>query len=82
MSKKTTIAIMVILIVIALLGVAGYYILSTNLWTEDGKIEDGKTEIIEHIRNMEDPKAKEESVQLLLDSNKITQKEADEILGK
>jgi hypothetical protein len=31
---------------------------------------------------MEDPKAKEESVQLLLDSNKITQKEADEILGK
>ena len=31
MSKKTTIAIIVILIVASILGVAGYYILSTNL---------------------------------------------------
>lgn len=82
MSKKTTIAIVVILIVIAILGIIGYYVLSTNLWTADGKVEDGKAELIEHIKNMEDQKGKEESVQMLLDDNKITQKEADEILGK
>ena len=82
MSKKTTIAIIVILIVASILGVAGYYILSTNLWTADGRIEDGHAEAINHLKNIEDSQEKENQVNFFLNSNKITQEDADEILGK
>ena len=83
MSKKNTIAIIVILIVVAILGVIGYYVLSSNLWTEDGKIvQDGHANMIEKIKNIEDPQDKENTVKIFLEGNAITQAEADEILGK
>lgn len=83
MSKKTTISIVVILIVTAILGVIGYYILTTNLWTVDGKVaSDGHAEMIEHLKNIEDPQEQENAVKTFLEGNAITQEEADEILGK
>lgn len=74
MKNKQTIAIIVIVLAVAIIGIAGYKILTSYMWPVDGNIEDGKAMIIQKIKNMDDPKEKEESVQLLLDSNKITQK--------
>lgn len=83
MSKKTTITIIVILTAVAVLGVLGYYVLSTNMWTTDGNVAtDGHTEMIEDLKNIEDPQKKEDKVNFFLNSNAITQEEADEILGK
>lgn len=82
MSKKNTIAIIVILAVIVILGLIGYNILSNNLWTENGKVEDGHADTIEHLNNLENPQEKEKQVNFFLNANVITQKEADEILGR
>lgn len=82
MSKKNTIAIVVILIVVAILGVVGYYVLSSNLWSEDGEIEDGHQNLINETKAIEDYEERKEQVNQLLEEKFITQAEADEILGK
>lgn len=79
MKNKKEIAILVIIIAIAIIGVVGYKISTSYLWSPDGKAEDGKAELIQHIKSIEDPEERKEQVDFMLESNIITQAEANDL---
>lgn len=81
MENKRAIAITIILIALAIIVVAGYKLGTSYMWNEDETITDAKEQLIQHLKDEEDPTKKLEQVKLYLEANKITQAEADEILN-
>lgn len=80
-NKKVAIIFIIIVIIVAIL--AGIYqVMSSSLFTEDGKIEDGHKEIVEDIKSIEDYDEKKEIVNFFRESNKINEQDAKEILGE
>lgn len=80
-NKKVAIIFIIIVIIVAIL--AGIYqVMSSDLFTEDGKIEDGHKEIVEDIKSIEDYDEKKEIVNFFRESNKINEQDAKEILGE
>ena len=81
--KNKKVAIIFIIIVITVAILAGIYkIMSSYLFTKEGKIEDAHKEIIEDIKEMKDYEKKKEQVDLLIEYNRITDQEATELLGE
>ena len=81
--KNKKVAIIFIIIVITVAILAGIQkIMSSYLFTKEGKIEDDHKEIIEDIKEMKDYEKKKEQVDLLIEYNRITEQEAKELLGE
>lgn len=81
--KNKKVAIIFIIIVITVAILAGIYkIMSSYLFTKDGKIEDGHKKLIEDIKKMENYEKKKEKVETFLKENFITEQEAKELLGE
>ncbi|MGN1330667.1 MAG: hypothetical protein ACI4VN_04970 [Clostridia bacterium] len=85
MNNKRGIIISIIIVAIILGGI-GYYSYykekSLHLFTADGKEVDGKQELIDHLKSIENPNEKEKQVLYSVESKIITPGEAEEILGK
>ncbi len=78
-NKKVAIIFIIIVIIVAIL--AGIYkVMSSYLFTEDGKIEDGHKELVEDIKRTKNHNEKKKQIDFLLESNEISEKEAKEIL--
>lgn len=80
-NKKVAIIFIIIVIIVAIL--AGIYkVMSSYLFTEDWKIEDGHKELVEKIKNIEDYDTKKKQANFFRESNKINEQDAKEILGE
>lgn len=79
-NKKVLIIILVVLVALAI----GYGIFRAKfndnyLYNPDGNITDGHTELIEHLKSVEDPEERKKQVDFSLEHNIITQEEADKL---
>lgn len=79
-NKKVLIIILVVLVALAI----GYGIFRAKfndnyLYNPDGSITDGHTELIEHLKSVEDPEERKKQVDFSLEHNIITQEEADKL---
>ena len=79
-NKKVLIIILVVLVALAI----GYGIFRAKfndnyLYNSDGSITDGHTELIEHLKSVEDPEERKKQVDFSLEHNIITQEEADKL---
>ena len=75
--KKITIIVIIIIILAILLGI--YNIMSTYLIRKDGKTSNGKGDVINHIKSIEDDDKRKKQIDFAVKGNIITQKEADEL---
>lgn len=75
--KNLIIAIGVIIILAIAFGVFKIY--DSYIFNEDGTLSDGHTELIEHLKNIEDEEERKKQIDFSLESNIITQEEANEL---
>ena len=78
MNKKyIIIAISIIIIIAVLFGI--YKIASSYLFENGTEIRDGKLELIEHIKSIEDDEERKNQIDYNVEQNLITQQEANEL---
>lgn len=73
--KLLIIIVSVILLLAIILGV--YKVYTSVLFNEDGKISDGHSQLIEHLKSIEDKEERKKQIDFSIQSNIITQQEAD-----
>lgn len=73
--KLLIIIVSVILLLAIILGV--YKVYTSALFNEDGKISDGHSQLIEHLKSIEDKEERKKQIDFSIQSNIITQQEAD-----
>ena len=78
--KAIIIAILVILVVVAI----GFGIFKAThdenyLYNEDGTIIDGKSELVNHLKAIEDSNERKKQIDFSVEHNIITQEEANEL---
>lgn len=72
--------IFIIIVVIVAIAFGAYEIVAQNFWKPDGNIlEDGRVELIKKLKSIEDPTNRKEQVDFALESNLITQEQANEL---
>ena len=77
-NKKILIAFIVIIAIVAILfGV--YKVISSYLFTTDTSIQNGKTELIQKIKEREEKKERKRKIDFSVEYNIITQEEANEL---
>ena len=77
-NKKILITFIVILIIVAVLfGI--YKVYSSHLFDENNSIPNGKLELIEHLKSIEDSEERKKQIDFCLEYNSITQEEANEL---
>lgn len=54
-------------------------VLQSYIFDENHKIEDGKRDLIEHVKNIEDKDEKRNVIEFLIKENKITWEEAEKL---
>lgn len=79
-NKKVLIIILIVLVVLAI----GYGIFKARfnedyLYNQDGTITDGRTELIEHLKSVEDPEERKKQIDFSVEHNIITQEEANKL---
>ena len=74
--KNKKIIIVVIIVLAILLG--AFKICSSYLFNNNG-ITDGKTELINHLKSIEDKEERKHQIDYSVEQNIITQKEANEL---
>ena len=79
-NKAIIIAILVILVVVAI----GFGIFKAThdenyLYNEDGTIIDGKSELVNHLKAIEDSNERKKQIDFSVEHNIITQEEANEL---
>lgn len=82
-NKKIAIIFIIIVIIVAIL--AGMYkIMTSYMFKVDDniEIENGEDKLVEYLKGIEDIERKESQVEWYLETNKITEEQAKEILGK
>lgn len=79
MDKKKFIIVIVIAIIVVLAIIFSVYKIYTSyLFREsDGKIVDGKTELIEHLKSIENEEERKNQIDFSVEHNAITQEEAN-----
>jgi len=80
--KNKKFIIIFIVIVIAVAVVFGIFMATHNpnyLYNEDGKIEDGHEELIEHLKEIEDTEERKKQIDFSLEQNIITKEEAEKL---
>lgn len=75
--------IVVVLVAIALVAaILGIFMATYNpnyIYNKDGKIEDGKQQLIEHLKAIEDKEERKNQIDFSVEQNIITQTEANEL---
>lgn len=77
MMKNKKIIIVVIIVLAILLG--AFKICSSYLFNNNNGITDGKTELINHLKSIEDKEERKHQIDYSVEQNIITQKEANEL---
>lgn len=80
MKNKKVVIIFIIIVILVSILTGIYIIMSSYLFTKDGKIEDGHQMIINKIKEMKDYGERKKHIDKLLEENLITEKEAKELL--
>lgn len=70
-----------IIVIIVLLGIvfASIKIYNSYIFNEDGTLSDGKTELIEHLKSIEDKEERKKQIDFSVESNIITKQEANKL---
>ena len=76
--KKVLIIAIIILIVCAV-GFGAYKVSTSYLFNSDGTITDGKKDLINRLKSIENETERKEQIDFSLEQNLITQKEANEL---
>ena len=79
MDKKKKIIIAILIIILVALFFGGYKITTSYLFNSNGKITDGKAEVIEHLKSIEDENERKKQIDYSIEKNIITQEEADNL---
>lgn len=79
MDKKKKIIIAILIIILVALFFGGYKIITSYLFNSNGKITDGKAEVIEHLKSIEDENGRKKQIDYSIEKNIITQEEADNL---
>lgn len=80
-NKKTIIAIILVILVVCAIGF-GIFKATHNenyLYNQDGTIVDGKSELINRIKSIEDANERKNQIDFSVQQNIITQEEANEL---
>ncbi len=78
-SKKTVIIIAIICLVILAILFATFKIYNSYMFNDDGTLSDAHTQVIEYLKNVEDKEERKKQIDFSVESNIITQEEADEL---
>lgn len=79
MNKKIIIGVFIGIVIISAILYGIYTFFTTNGFAKDGSIQDGKKELIEIIKSIEDVDERKRVIDDYLEFNMITQKEAKEL---
>lgn len=77
MKVKKVVIVAAIILIICAIGFGIYTVLHSYLFNEDGTISDGHADLINALKNVEDTEERKRQVDFFLESNLITQKEAN-----
>lgn len=80
-NKKIIISIILVILVIVAIGF-GIFKATHNenyLYNQDGTITDGKSELINHLKSIEDTNERKNQIDFSVQQNIITQQEANEL---
>ena len=75
--KNKTLLLIVIIIFAIILGL--FKICSSYLFNDNNKIVDGKSELINHLKSIEDKDERKEQIDYSVEQNIITQDEANQL---
>ncbi|MDO5556680.1 MAG: hypothetical protein Q4G05_00320 [Clostridia bacterium] len=77
-NKKVAIIVIIAIIVVAVIvGIIKIY--SSYLFNEDGTISNAHTEVIEHLKSINDVEERQKQIEHAVSSNIITTEEANEL---
>lgn len=79
MKNKKMLIIAIICIIILAIFFAILKIRNSYLFNEDGTLSDGHTELIQHLKDIEDKEKRKNQIDFSLESNIITQEEANQL---
>ena len=82
MKNKKTIIILILLVLVIVAVVFGIFNATHNdnyLYNENGTITDGKSELINHLKSIEDVNERKNQIDFSVKQNIITQQEANEL---
>lgn len=81
MKNKKIIIIALIILLVCAVGFGIYKATHSEdyLYNQDGTISDGHSDLLEHLREIEDKEERKKQVDFSLQSNMITQEEANEL---
>lgn len=79
MKNKKNVIIVIAIIVIVAIGFGIFKISTSYLFNENGKIEDGHAQLINHIKSIENDAERKNQIDYSLSQNLINQTEADEL---
>ena len=82
MKDKKNVIIVITIIIIVAIGFGIFKISTSYLFNENGKIEDGHTQLINHIKSIEDEAERKNQINYRLSQNLINQAEANELYKK
>jgi len=80
-NKKAIIIVILVILVVVAIGF-GIYNATHNenyMYNEDGTITDGKSELINHLKSIEDSDERKKQIDFSVEHNIITQEEANEL---
>lgn len=79
MKNNKMLILVLILILVIVIGFGIYKIYTSYLFNQDGTISNVHEELLEHIKSIEDEEERKKQVDFSLESNIITQEEANEL---
>ena len=82
MKDKKNVIIVITIIIIVAIGFGIFKISTSYLFNENGKIEDGHAQLINHIKSIEDEAERKNQINYSLSQNLINQAEANELYKK
>ena len=79
MKNKKVVIVAIIIITLCAIGFGAYKISTSYLFNQDGTLTDGKKDLINHLKNIEDNEERKTQIDFSVEQNIITQKEADKL---
>ena len=79
MKNKKVLIVAIVIIMLCAIGFGAYKVRTSYLFNQDGTITDGKTDLINHLKSIEDKEERKSQIDFSVEHNIITQKEADEL---
>lgn len=79
MKNKKILALTIVIVVLCAIGFGVYKVSTSYLFNQDGTITDGKQDLINHLKSIEDMEERKNQIDFSVEQNIITQKEANEL---